>query len=178
MRTDYILDENLSHVYACLTPANRLVCQVMEHTGLRVSDALSLRSDKLARRMTVRESKTGKARRVSIPPGLLSQLEAQAGRTWVFEGRLDPDKHRTRQAVWADLKRAKRAFRIRANMAPHSLRKVYAVRLYRRYGDLDRVRRILGHDNPEVTMIYALADILTIRQELTFCGLSTQRKNA
>lgn len=29
-----------------------------------------------------------------------------------------------------------------------------------KYGDLDKVRRILGHENPETTLIYAMADVL------------------
>ena len=40
----------------------------------------------------------------------------------------------------------------------------YAVELMRKYGDIERVRRALNHDNAEVTMIYALADRLPARK--------------
>ena len=38
------------------------------------------------------------------------------------------------------------------------MRKVYAVELMEKYGDIDRVRRALNHDDIHVTMIYAMAD--------------------
>ena len=75
----------------------------------------------------------------------------------MFPGR-NPRKHLTRQAVWKDVKRAAQAFRIPQNVAPHSFRKVYAVDLLRKYGDIDRVRRALNHSSETITMIYALAD--------------------
>ena len=45
-------------------------------------------------------------------------------------------------------------------MAPHSLRKVYAVDLLERYGDIGRVQRALNHSSIETTLIYAMADKL------------------
>ena len=89
----------------------------------------------------------------------MAQLRAQAGEDWVFPGR-NPAKHRTRQAVWADVKRAARAFRLPQNVGPHSFRKVYAVELLRKYGDLERVRRALNHGSYTTTMVYAMADRL------------------
>ena len=38
------------------------------------------------------------------------------------------------------------------------MRKVYAVQLLEKYGDIDRVRRALNHSGVEVTLIYAMAD--------------------
>lgn len=46
------------------------------------------------------------------------------------------------------------------NVAPHSFRKVYAVDLLERYGDIQRVQRALNHSGVETTMIYAMADKL------------------
>lgn len=112
--------------------------------------------------MTIRETKTGKSRRVSIPPRLLEELQKQAGEVYVFEGANDRLKHRTRQAVWKDLKRAAKAARIPANVGPHSARKVYAVELYRRRG-LQAAQAALNHDEPAVTLLYALADELRQR---------------
>lgn len=146
-----------------LTPINRLVMELCIVTGLRVGDVLAIRTAKLGRRMTIREAKTDKSRRVSIPPGLLQELERQAGAVWVFPGARDPvGRHRTRQAVWKDLKRAAKAARIPANVGPHSARKVYAVELYRRRG-LKAAQAALNHDDATVTLLYALADELRQR---------------
>lgn len=160
MTTTYIDGDQLELVLALLTPPNRLACQLAIHTGLRISDVLHIQTAQLRSRMTIREAKTGKSRRVTIPAKLLRELQSQAGETWVFPGR-DPAKPRTRQAVWADVKRAGKAMRLTANIGPHTMRKVYAVRQYRRSGDLDKVRALLNHGDLATTMLYAMADQLT-----------------
>lgn len=142
---------------AALTPQNRLVMRVALHTGLRVGDVLALKSAQLGPHFWVTERKTKKRRQIGLPKPLLDDLLKTAGQVWVFEGR-SPEKHRTRQAVWKDVKRAARAFRFPANIAPHSARKNYAAELLQRYGDLDKVRRALNHSDEAVTMVYALAD--------------------
>lgn len=157
MKTEYLLNREVDNVLAALTPANALVMRVALHTGLRVSDVLALKTEQLASRFWVTESKTQKRRQVGLPEPLLSDLKNAAGAYWVFEGRKG-GKHRSRQAVWKDVKRAARALRLRQNVAPHSARKVFAVDLMQKYGDIERVRRALNHSSYAVTMIYALAD--------------------
>lgn len=149
---------------ALLTPANRLACQLALHTGLRIGDVLSLRTDQLKPRLTVREAKTGKSRRITIPKHLLAAIREQAGEIWAWPGR-DPAQHRTRQAVWADIKRAQRACRLPSNIGPHSLRKTYAVRQYARSGDLGKVQLALNHSDMAVTMLYAMADHMTSQRK-------------
>lgn len=166
MRADYIFKQEFEHVLAALTPPNRLVMETCLTTGLRLSDVLNLRADKLAQRMTVRELKTGKNRRVYLPTELLDRLSAEAGKIYVLENRLDYRKHRTRQAVYKDLKRAAHLFRLPANLqiSPHSARKIFAVLAYQRTRDLSRVRELLNHTSEGVTMLYAMADQLTARK--------------
>ena len=45
------------------------------------------------------------------------------------------------------------------NVGTHSGRKVYAVRLLRKYGDIAQVQRVLRHSSPAVTAVYAMADV-------------------
>lgn len=158
MKTEYLLNREVDLILAALTPENRLVLRVALHTGLRVSDVLELRPDQLKRQVWITESKTGKRKQIGFPDPLLSDLRRGCGKYWVFPGRCDERKHRTRQAVWADVKRAAVAFRLPQNVGPHSFRKVYAVDLLARYGDIERVRRALNHSSETVTLIYALAD--------------------
>lgn len=157
MTTEYLLNREIDNILSVLTPANALVMRVALHTGLRVGDCLSLRSEQLAPRFWVTESKTGKRRQIGLPQPLLNDLKNQAGPVWVFQG-VNPKKHRTRQAVWKDVKRAAAAFRLPQNVGPHSARKVFAVELLSKYGDIDRVRRALNHGSISVTLIYAMAD--------------------
>lgn len=164
MRTEYLLEKEVELVLDLLTLENRLVMRLLLHTGLRIGDALQLRPEQLKPNFWITEQKTGKRRQVGLPGPLLSDLLDSSGEYWVFPG-ADPRKHRTRQAVWKDVKRAAAAMRLTANAAPHSARKVYAVELLRKYGDIDRVRRALNHGGLEVTLIYAMAD-----KQLTAAG--------
>ena len=157
MTTEYLLNREIDNILSVLTPANALVMRVALHTGLRVGDCLLLRSEQLAPRFWVTESKTCKRRQIGLPQPLLNDLKNQAGPVWVFQG-VNPKKHRTRQAVWKDVKRAAAAFRLPQNVGPHSARKVFAVDLLSKYGDIDRVRRALNHGSISVTLIYAMAD--------------------
>jgi len=157
VRTEYLLEREVELVLDLLTYENRLVMRTLLHTGLRISDVLSIKTDQLKPNFWITEQKTGKRRQVGLPEPLLSDLRQSAGTEWVFPG-ARPGKHRTRQAVWKDVKRAAEAARLTQNVAPHSARKVYAVQLLERYGDIERVRRALNHGGIEVTMIYAMAD--------------------
>ena len=164
MRTEYLLQKEVERVLDLLTFENRLVMRVLLHTGLRISDALQLKPEQLRPNFWVTEQKTGKRRQVGLPEPLLADLCDSADGEWVFPGS-KPGKHRTRQAVWKDVKRAAAALRLTQNAAPHSARKVYAVELLKKYGDIDRVRRALNHGGLEVTLIYAMAD-----KQLTAAG--------
>ena len=152
-----MLQKEVEQVLDLLTYENRLVMRVCLHTGLRLGDVLQLRPEQLKPNFWITEQKTGKRRQVGIPEPLLSDLLDNCGTVWVFPG-ANPAKHRTRQAVWKDVKRAAAACRLTQNVAPHSARKVYAVELLNKYGDIDRVRRALNHGGLEVTLIYAMAD--------------------
>ena len=156
MKTEYLLDREVELVLSALTPENRLVMRAALATGLRIGDVLALRTEQLKPHFWVTEQKTGKRRQVGLPEPLLSDIKKQAGEKWAFPGR-DGEKPRTRQAVWKDVKRAAEAFRLPQNVGPHSARKVYAVDLLEKYGDIKRVQKALNHSNQAVTMVYAMA---------------------
>lgn len=162
--TEYLLEQQVRLVLAALMPSNALACEVSLHTGLRISDVLSLKTEQIKPRFWVKESKTGKSKMVGLPDDLRQRLLAQAGEEYVFPNRLNPRKHRTRQAVWADVKRAQKAFRFGQNVGPHSFRKDYAVEVMRRYGDIEKVRRALNHDRAITSLIYAMADVQLMKK--------------
>ena len=164
MRSDFVERDVLGHLLFALTDSNRLACMVSLETGLRIDDVLSLPASILNHNsFTVIEKKTGKKKRCRLSKGLRQQLANRSGEFYVFPHRYDEHRHRTRQAVNADLKRAARLFRVKLNVTPHSMRKAYAVDLMRRSGgNLSRVSAALNHDSSQTatTLIYALADVL------------------
>lgn len=162
-RTTYANRGQLGHVLAALMPVNALIVRICMATGLRISDVLELRTAELKRRQTVRESKTGKTRRIQWPADLYEQMEKGAGKYWVFEGRTNPKKHRQRQTVWKDIKRAEKVFKRSGalsrgqNLGTHSARKFAAVNAYQR-GGMKAAQKMLNHSDPYITRIYALSD--------------------
>lgn len=161
--TEYLLDREIERVLSALMPQNRLVMRMVLRNGMRLSDALEFKTADLKLTGWYVEKKTGKRRRFGLDAALLSDIRAQAGTEWAFPGR-NGKGHKTRQAVWADVKRAARAFRLRQNVGPHSFRKAYAVKLLGKYGDIERVRRNLNHTSTSVTAIYAISDVLLDRR--------------
>lgn len=159
MTTEYLLEREVGHVLAALMPQNRLIVQLILHNGARIGDVLRLRTEQLQPSFWYVEQKTKKRRRMGIPAPLLAAIKRQAGREWAFPGR-DGKTPKTRQAVWADMKRAQRAFRLPQNIGTHSARKVYAVQLMHKYGDIERVRRNLNHSSTAITAVYVMADQL------------------
>ena len=161
MTSEFLRRKELEHVLRLLTPENALAMRVAIHTGLRIGDVLALRPP-VKRQFYIREQKTRKVRRVNLTDELVRQLNANGNKAWCFPGRLRPKtRHRTRQAVWKDVKRAAAALRLPVHVSPHTARKVYAVgKLEASRGDLDAVRRALNHTDTTVTAVYTMAEAL------------------
>lgn len=163
MTTEYLYQQEVDRVLSALMPQNQLIVRVMLHTGMRLSDALNLRFKGLSTSGWYIETKTGKKRRYGLPKPLLEAILEQSDSEWAFPGR-KKGCHKTRQAVWKDIKRAAIAFRLPQNVGAHSMRKVYAVNLMQKYGKLEKVQRNLNHASGSVTAIYAMADLLLDRK--------------
>lgn len=155
MRADYITPAQLGQVLQELTPANRLACQVAALTGLRIGDVLALQREQLGPGpIRVTEAKTHKVREITLPQEIIDRLRLYAGPVWCFPARAGPG-HRTRQAVWADVKRAADRLGLPQNVCCHSLRKYFAVEEFQRVGgDLAAVQQLLNHRYPSTTAIY------------------------
>lgn len=161
-RSQWIAREDMEHLLAACMPENRLALRVSMAFGMRIGDVLRMPTYAVRKGVwSFKEEKTGKRRRVRLGVEWQHMLLSIAGRTYVFEHRLDPMKHRTRQAVYKDLVRVAKAFRLR-HISPHSARKIYAVDTYKRSGgNMKKVQRLLNHSDEAVTVLYALADELS-----------------
>ena len=165
MRSEWRPKGEIVHILAALKPENRLACEISLFTGLRINDVLSLKTEQVRKqRFTMREQKTGKTRSIRLPKELFERAMACSGQFYVFEHRLNGRKHRTRQAVYKDLKRAAALFGVKEQISPHSLRKVFAVEEYLDCGDLVRVQKLLNHTSEAVTMLYAMANVVKRRK--------------
>lgn len=165
MRAQYIAKPKRKRIENALTAQNRLILDIAERTGLRISDIVALTPAHVreARRhrgwAAVQEQKTGKTRKVHFTSAQLLDMEVLGNDRWVFPHRTDKTRHRTRQATYENMKRRAKRLNVDADgYSPHSYRKIYAVTELRRTGDLEAVRRKLNHQNIAVTAMYATSD--------------------
>lgn len=140
---------------------NALALRVSLATGLRIGDVLSLRPQDVHADggISCTCQKTGKPFTASVSARMVRALSGNANYLWVFPSPRKPTEHKTRQAVWADIKRAVRLCGLTKNITPHSARKIFAVGEFRRNG-LEAVQNELQHDRISTTMIYAFSDLL------------------
>ena len=160
MRTFYLNPVIYNKLYACMQYKNALALRVSLETGLRIDDVLALRRQQLQKcTLYGIAKKTKKTFHKVVSRDLANRLKEIQGEYYIFEGRLSPKKHRTRQAVWKDVKKAAKILEIEGNIAPHSARKTYAVEKFKD-GGLGTVKRELQHNDISTTMLYAFADYL------------------
>lgn len=173
MRTFYLNPVIYNKLYSVMQYKNALALRTSLETGLRIDDVLSLKCEQLNKRTLVgRASKTGKVFRKVVSVDLSKRLFEIKGEVYIFEGRLNKNKHRTRQAVWKDVKKAAEILEIDGNIAPHSARKTYAVEKFKDSG-LGAVQKGLQHTDIHTTMLYAFADYLDNEPHLS----ATARKS-
>jgi integrase len=144
-----------------MTYENVLALRVSLETGLRIDDVLSLKPESLrGRTICGIAEKTGKKFKKVVSADLAKRLKLVQGQYFIFPHRTKAKEHRTRQAVWKNLKKAAKVVGVQLNAAPHSARKTYAVKLFHDSG-VEAVQKELQHDRLSTTMLYAFADVLT-----------------
>ena len=126
-------------------------------TGLRIGDVVALKvKDLKPDGLHYTASKTQKKGIAPVSFSLRQRL-AKKGK-WLFPSPYKPDKHITRQAVWARMKKAgERAGVDLEGLSPHAMRKAFAVELYREKG-FKAVQEALQHSYASTTEIYTFSD--------------------
>ena len=166
MRTDYIDPDIYKAIFIHMTYENALALEVSLYTGLRIGDVLKVRpTDLRADGLHFIAEKTGKEGIAPLSRRLAEKLRKNGNQYWCFPHRDSPrQKHRTRQAVWKDVKRAAEIVRAaglldQQNVAPHSGRKTFAVVDKSEHGAA-HAQAALQHSNRATTEIYTEADKL------------------
>lgn len=164
MTTDYLPLKDYNRLFPFLSYDNYLALRLSLETGIRIGDVVSLPAAALSgNKINFTAAKSGKAGCAIISKDLADKLKRYSGKTYIFSSSSKAG-HRTRQAVWKDVKKAAAAAGITKNIAPHSARKTYAVQSFQRHG-LKETQRRLQHDNSTVTAGYVLSGVLTEAQE-------------
>lgn len=153
MRSEIITHDELTKISRYLQPDNKLALDTAAITGLRIGDVLNLRDTNLIDNYIVFVAqKTGKPGKSRVPAALMRKLRANIRNGFVFPGR-SGTKPRTRQAVFADMRKACKIAKIPHHVSPHSTRKLFAVDTVNRKG-LNAAMVALQHSSPAMTRIY------------------------
>ncbi len=164
MRADFANAAVLRFLMGYMQPDNALALEVSLETGLRIDDVLSASVEALdGRTLRVIEKKTGKEAVKSVSGATAERLRRNASYPFLFPSRKRGKRktpHKTRQAVYTDLRKAAQRAGVAAHISPHSARKSYAVGVYRD-GGLPAVKEALNHDRELTSMLYAYSDKLS-----------------
>ena len=166
MKAEYLPVDDYPKLFLLMQPANALALQISLETGLRIGDVLKARfADLNGDRLTVTAEKTGKIAEYVLRPATVENiLRLCPVGEYLFPGR-KPGRHRTRQAVYLDVRRAAEGLRIPEHVSPHSARKTYAVKL-RKSGAPERsIQTALQHSDVNTTRIYSRSDVLQLTPE-------------
>ena len=140
---------------------NILAMQTSLETGLRINDVLKIkRTDIVGNTLHYVAEKTGKYGTKKLPKKLIDDLFSISGSVYIFSGKRNSHTHRTRQAVWSDIKKACGKLGIDPRgVSCHSARKTYSVNTLKQYG-FSRAQTELQHSRSDQTMLYVFSDIL------------------
>lgn len=162
MKSDFVEKNSFEVLLSLMCWENSLALRVSLETGLRISDVLALRPSDIDDDCLIHRtaSKTGKLSVCELSRRVCEAVRNESNAKWCFPSPRDPNKHRTRQAVWYDIKKRAGQCRMNINVTPHSARKIFAVDEFHEKG-LEAVQKRLQHNNLTTTMLYAFSDLLT-----------------
>lgn len=129
------------------------------YSGLRISDILPLRVRDVKNRegVTVKEKKTGKAKRFPFNNALKKELvryvEDKKEYEFLFKSRNGCNRHISRQQAYNVLRTAGNKFDLEL-IGTHTMRKTFGYHLYQQTHDIVLVQKLLNHASPEITLAY------------------------
>jgi integrase/recombinase XerD len=139
---------------------HHVIFSTMYGTGMRVSEAVHLRSANIdSQRMMIRIElgKGHKDRDVQLSSKLLELLRCYWRKVrpgeWMFPGQ-SPNQPLSRDAVGNAVAEASRRAALKKHTSPHSFRHAYAVHLLEAGTDVRRIQLLLGHRSLSTTARY------------------------
>ena len=189
-KIDYLTPEK-SYELVCKLKniRHKLLALTMLDTGLRVSEAISLRlrNFNFKKKILTIESlkKRGKKKQRTIPisnrlyntlADYIHTKKLSNNEQLLFPNHKDPSKPITRQAVFILLKRFKLKNSGFANLHPHALRHTFATNLLANDTNLVHIKEMLGHDSYDTTLIYTHVPTEILRTQIE--KSTTAKKNA
>jgi integrase len=135
------------------------------NSGLRISDLLKLTVEdvKSKDRITIRETKTGKAKDFPLSDNSKKAVAEYLKTEEITSGVLFPSRKKSgskgsgaisRQQAYDIINQAARAVGITEAIGTHTLRKTFGYHAYKAGHDITRIQQLLNHSAPSVTLRY------------------------
>ena len=132
---------------------------VMLHTGLRISDVIKLRVKDVFNKNSfeIREQKTSKCKEVQISNKLKRELKEyckdKCAEEYLIKSRNGFNNHLKRDRCYKIIKEAAEKNGIK-RIGCHSTRKAFGRKYYKKYGDIEELRKYFNHSNSAITLRY------------------------
>ena len=157
MKSRYIEENEIKKLREVANESAFLPLLLSLETGLRVGDVVALRVSAVKPDGIHFTAQKTKKRGIAPISAKLRERLNKRGK-WLFPSPYKKGAHITRQAVWHRIKTAgKKAGVDLDGLSPHTMRKVFAVELYREKG-FKAVQKALQHSDSATTEIYSFAD--------------------
>ncbi len=145
------------------TEEMRLFILLIGNTGVRITEACSIRADDLNSKLIIIENK-GKQRAIAIPQFLKKQLKS-----YVVEHGIKDEIFYKRQATYrSNLKMIAGKAKINKDKVyPHSIRHYFAKSFLDNGGDSTVLQQLLGHENIGTTTIYTKLNTNELGQQFS-----------
>jgi site-specific recombinase XerD len=150
---------------------HQLLLSLMYGSGLRVSEAVSLkiaRLDSLGRKILVKSGKGAKDRLTLLSKNSIDLLNRYLpllpdNQIYLFSG-VGHQGHLTSRSAEKIFKQALNRAKIKKSAGCHSLRHSFATHLLENGTELNIIQKLLGHENIKTTQIYArVSDKITVK---------------
>jgi integrase len=172
-KNHYIPEEDWIKIRRFLSTEDLYLCEILKATGFRIDDILeSINLNWFFADLgliVIQEKKTGKIRECEATGWILTLIrsfrraygindfESTINSLFFVPSRKQPFTHLNRSTLYRHFRHAcKKAELDEKGYTIHSLRKCYAVDLYRKTRSLIKVQKELNHDRMETTMIYLM----------------------
>lgn len=138
------------------SPKDYLICAVLAHTGMRVSELLGVKQSDFLRGEVYLVSKANHARTVFFTESLIEDVKPYLDEDseWLVPNE-NTKKPMTSRGVTERLKRAAEKADVNPEVVyPHSFRHYFAKKFLEKNNDMSLLADLLGHCNLATTMIY------------------------
>jgi integrase len=159
---DQALLESLTRSILSKHPKYIILLNLGIQTGLRISDILKIKSKNITGvNFGVTESKTKKRRQLTITDELFNAIQTHKNRSnlrpddfLIYSSEKKHDRPLSRVQAYRVISKIGKEIAPGVPIGTHSMRKTFAIGLFRMLGSVEEVQKVLGHKYPSTTLRY------------------------